>query len=69
MEQRYQPFGYASIFESYRPEIEAELKKVIGRKLTNDEWLYLIRETWGKVQVDREQEQFRHKPLSGTHGF
>jgi hypothetical protein len=50
---------FAATLESYRPAIELELRKELGRKLTDDEWLYLIRESFKKVQVDRQQEQFR----------
>jgi hypothetical protein len=53
----FQAVMFAAIFESYRPAIEIEVEKELGRKMSNDEWRYLICESFKKVQVDRQQEQ------------
>lgn len=47
----------ASLYEIYRPGIEVELGKKLGRRLTADERVYLIRESLQKAQAEREQEQ------------
>lgn len=45
------------LFEIYRPGMEAELEKKLGRRLTTDERSYLIRELILRIQVERQQKQ------------
>ena len=45
--------------ESYRPEIEPELGTILGRKPTDDEWHYFLRECIKKAHAGQQQKQFR----------
>jgi len=47
--------------ESYRPAIESELEKELGRKPTDNEWLYFLKECIKRVQADLQQEQFKRR--------
>lgn len=52
---------FAATLESYRPAIERKLAEKLGRRMSNDEWLYLIRESFKRVQIDRDRERLRQR--------
>ncbi len=49
----------AGVCETYRPIIESELEKKLGRKMTNEEWHYFLQECYEKAKADLQQERFR----------
>ena len=45
--------------ESYRPAIESELEKELGRKPTNEEWHYFLQESYQRSKAELQQETLR----------
>jgi len=46
---------YMGLSEMIKPIIAREVEERLGRKLTEDEWRYYIRETYRKREAERHQ--------------